>query len=68
MTGCDPHEDSCITCGDVGVEMRVLAVDDTLARCEAEGEERDVEIALLEGVRPGDVLLVHADVGLVKLG
>jgi hydrogenase maturation factor len=68
MTGCDSHADRCITCGDVGVEMRVLAVEDGLARCEAEGVQRDVEIALLEDVGAGDVLLVHADVGLVKLG
>jgi hypothetical protein len=67
MTACDPRDERCITCGDVGVEMRVLAIRDGLARCAAEGEERDVEIALLEGVEPGDVLLVHADVGLVKL-
>jgi hypothetical protein len=63
---CDPHV-GCITCGDVGVEMRVLAVRDGLARCTAEEGERDVEIALLDEVEPGDVLLVHADVGLVKL-
>jgi hydrogenase assembly chaperone HypC/HupF len=68
MTGCDPHEDRCITCGDVGIEMRVLAVDEDLARCEAEGEEREVEIALLDAVEPGDLLLVHADVALVRLG
>jgi hydrogenase maturation factor len=67
MSGCDPHEDRCITCGDVGTEMRVLTVADGLARCEADGEERDVEIALLDAVEPGDVLLVHADVGLVKI-
>jgi hydrogenase maturation factor len=67
MTACDPHEDRCLTCGDVGIEMRVIAIEDDLARCEAGGEERDVEIALLDAVVPGDVLLVHADVGLVKL-
>jgi hydrogenase maturation factor len=67
MTACDPREDRCITCGDVGVQMRVLTIRDGLARCVAEGEERDVEIALLEAVEPGDVLLVHADVALVKL-
>jgi hydrogenase maturation factor len=67
MTSCDPHEERCITCGDVGIEMRVVAVEDGLARCEADGEERDVEVALLDDVRPGDLLLVHADVGLVKL-
>jgi hydrogenase maturation factor len=67
MTECDPHQDRCITCGDVGVEMRVVALHDGLALCEAEGERRDVEVALLDAVEPGDVLLVHADVGLVKL-
>jgi hypothetical protein len=68
MRSCDPHDERCITCGDVGVEMRVLEVADGLARCEGDGEMRDVEIALLEAVEPGDILLVHADVGLVKLG
>ena len=68
MTSCDPHEERCITCGDVGVEMRVVDIRDGLALCVAGGEERDVEIALLDDVAPGDVLLVHADVGLVKVG
>jgi hypothetical protein len=64
---CDPHG-RCITCGDVGVEMRVLRVDDDLAVCEdAEGDPRTVEVALLDAVAPGDVLLVHADVALVRL-
>jgi hydrogenase maturation factor len=67
MSACDPYEGRCITCGDVGVEMRVLEIRDGLARCAAGGEERDVEIALLDAVVPGDRLLVHADVGLVKL-
>jgi hydrogenase maturation factor len=67
MSACDPYEERCITCGDVGVEMRVVEIRDGLALCEAGGEQRDVEIALLDGVAPGDLLLVHADVGLVKL-
>jgi hydrogenase maturation factor len=68
MSACDPHDAHCITCGDVAVEMRVLEVRDGLALCEGEGEEREVEIALLEEVVEGDRLLVHADVGLVRLG
>jgi hydrogenase maturation factor len=67
VSACDPHEDHCITCGDVGIEMRVMRVEDGLALCEAGGEWREVEIALLDAVAPGDVLLVHADVGLVRL-
>ena len=68
MSACDPHQDRCITCGDVGVQMRVVRVDDDLAVCEAaDGDVRAVEIALVDGVEPGDTLLVHADVALVRL-
>jgi hypothetical protein len=67
VSDCDPHS-GCITCGDVGVEMRVVWVEDGLARCEAEdGEEREVEVALVDSVAAGDRLLVHADVALVRL-
>ena len=48
--------------------MRVVRVDDDLAVCEAaDGDVRAVEIALVDGVEPGDTLLVHADVALVRL-
>jgi hydrogenase expression/formation protein HypC len=56
----DPH--GCITCGDEGIVMRVLQVDDTrgLALCETAGGERStVEIALVDA-GPGDDVLVHA--------
>ena len=62
----DPHE--YITRDDVGIEMRVVRVDDDLAVCEDDGGDvRTVEIALVEPVDPGDRLLVHADVALVRL-
>ena len=67
---CDPH-DGCITCGDVGVEMDVIAVDEqsALALCaDASGDCREVETALVGAVAPGDVLLVHADVALTRVG
>ena len=67
MSACDPNE-RCITCGDVGVEMRVLRLDDDLAVCEDDGGDvRTVEVALVDGVAEGDRLLVHADVALVRL-
>jgi hypothetical protein len=56
----DPH--GCITCGDEGVVMRVLQVDEPrgLALCETAGGERStVEIALVDA-GPGDDVLVHA--------
>ena len=60
----------CITCGDDGVAMRVLELDDDrgLALCaDAEGGHHSVETALVEPVRPGDEVLVHAGVALVAL-
>jgi hydrogenase maturation factor len=54
--------ETCITCGDVAVPMRVLEVDESrcLALCEsAEGERSTVEIALVDA-GPGDEVLVHA--------
>jgi hydrogenase maturation factor len=64
----DPYH--CITCGDDGVEMRVVAVDEArgLALCEAAGGAREsVEIALVDPVAPGDALLVHAGTALTKV-
>ena len=60
MTECT--SDTCITCGDVAVAMRVIEVDEErcLALCEsAEGERSTVEIALVDA-GPGDEVLVHA--------
>ena len=68
MTCEDPHH--CITCGDDGIPMRVVAVDEDrgLALCETDGGAREsVEIALVDPVAPGDALLVHAGTALTKL-
>jgi hydrogenase maturation factor len=57
----------CITCGDEAVAMRVLRVDDArgLALCAApDGERSSVEIALVEPVSGGEMLLVHAGTAL----
>ena len=53
----------CVTCGDDGVPMRVVRVDEArmLALCEdGDGDRSSVEIALVEPVAPGDTVLVHA--------
>ncbi len=57
----------CITCGDEAVPMQVLKVDSQrgLALCSDPGAARSsVEIALVEPVSPGEVLLVHAGTAL----
>jgi hydrogenase assembly chaperone HypC/HupF len=59
---CD-HTTGCITCGDEAIPMEVLDVDTGrgLALCaDADAVRSTVETALVEPVRPGDHLLVHA--------
>jgi hydrogenase maturation factor len=67
--GCDdPHH--CVTCGDDGVPMDVVVVDEVrgLALCAGPGGERtSVEIALVGPVAPGDALLVHAGTAIARL-
>lgn len=59
---CD-HTTGCITCGDEAIPMEVLNVDPErgLALCADDDAARStVETALVEPVRRGDRLLVHA--------
>ena len=68
MSDCD--SDHCITCGDDGVPMQVLRVDDVrgLALCiDDAGAKSSVEIELVAPVEPGNELLVHAGTALVRL-
>ena len=61
----------CITCGDVGVAMVVVAVDEErcLALCaDHAGRHESVEIALVAPVVPGDRLLVHAGTAIAPAG
>jgi hydrogenase maturation factor len=60
----------CITCGDDGDPMIVVAVDRSrgLALCaDEEGSRSTVEIALVEPVAAGDRLLVHAGTAIASI-
>jgi hydrogenase expression/formation protein HypC len=62
--------DHCITCGDDGLPMTVLAVDErrALALCvDRQGARSTVETALVESVIAGDRLLVHAGTAIASL-
>ncbi len=66
----DCGSEHCITCGDDGVPMTVLRVDDERALalcCGEDGSHATVEIALVAPVAPGDGLLVHAGTALARL-
>jgi hydrogenase assembly chaperone HypC/HupF len=68
--GAECHSDHCITCGDDGIPMQVLKVDDDrgLALCvDGDGAKSSVEIDLVAPVAAGDELLVHAGTALVRL-
>ncbi len=62
--------DHCITCGDDGVPMTVVALDPSrgLALCAGEDGRSSVETALVEPVVLGDRLLVHAGTAIAHLG
>ena len=67
---CEHADGRCITCGDVAVPLRVLAVDEQrqLALCTTgDGRHETVEIALVAPVAVGDALLVHAGVAIAPL-
>ncbi len=65
MTGA---AERCLTCGDVAVEARVIAVEGATATVAVEGAEERVGIELVELVEPGDLLLCHAGIALERLG
>lgn len=65
----DPVTGRCATCADEALRARVLRVgEDALAEAEMEGAVVTVAIELVEDVRPGDVLLVHAGVAIGRVG
>jgi hydrogenase maturation factor len=59
----------CVTCADEGVEVRVVGMgEDGLVDCvDPAGVRGVVDAALVGPVTPGDALLVHAGVALVRL-
>ena len=61
---------SCITCGDVAIPMRVIRTggEDGLADCVSEdGDTAAVDLGLIDDARPGDAVLVHACVAIQRL-
>lgn len=58
----------CATCADEGIEALVVHVlDDAMAAVEMEGRRQEVAIELLDDIRAGDRLLVHAGVAIARL-
>jgi D-sedoheptulose 7-phosphate isomerase len=66
-TGRGSRSSRCITCGDVAVEARVVAVHNGTAVIEKDGLREEIAVELVESVEVGDRLLCHAGVALEKL-
>ena len=59
--------DACITCGDVAVAARVVAVSNGTATIELDGAREEVAVDFVEGVAVGDTVLCHAGVALERI-
>ncbi|MFL5802930.1 MAG: HypC/HybG/HupF family hydrogenase formation chaperone [Roseiflexaceae bacterium] len=59
----------CITCSDEALEVSVVSVDQGAGQAlVALGDTTEqVDISLIDGVAPGDLLLVHGGVALERL-
>jgi len=62
------HDDVCITCSDVAVEVTVLRLlGDELAVVDTGQGEEEVSVALVTA-QPGDKILVHAGEAIAVVG
>ncbi|MET7335054.1 HypC/HybG/HupF family hydrogenase formation chaperone [Nonomuraea sp. NPDC005650] len=67
-TVCEDVGGSCVTCGDVAVEVRVVGLlPGGLARADTGEGTEEISVALVEA-RVGDTVLVHAGEAIVVLG
>ena len=53
----------------LGIPMKVVRIDGFVARCEAKGIEREVNLFMLQDdkVEPGDYVMVHVGYALQKM-
>ncbi|MWJ28164.1 HypC/HybG/HupF family hydrogenase formation chaperone [Halomonas sp. ZH2S] len=54
----------------LGVPMKIETMDDGIARCQARGILREVNLMLMEGAAlgPGDFVMVHVGYAIQKIG
>lgn len=53
----------------LGIPMKVVEIDDFMARCEAKGVMRDISLFILqhENIKPGDYVVVHTSYAVQKI-
>lgn len=53
----------------LGIPMKIIEINDFMARCEAKGIERDVSLFMLQNdpAQPGDYVVVHIGYAIQKM-
>jgi len=51
----------------LAVPMRVVSIDGDLALCEVDGVRREASLMMVDGVEPGDYVIIHAGFAIQKL-
>lgn len=51
----------------LGVPMQVITIQDDLAICEIDGVRREASLMMVDGVRVGDYVLIHAGFAIEKI-
>ncbi|MBR3317686.1 MAG: HypC/HybG/HupF family hydrogenase formation chaperone [Atopobiaceae bacterium] len=51
----------------VGLSAKVVRIQDGTAIVDASGARRDVSVALLDEIEPGDYVMVHAGIAIAKI-
>jgi D-sedoheptulose 7-phosphate isomerase len=60
-------EEVCLTCGDVAVQASVVRIEVDRALVRTAAGEEEVDISLVDGVRPGDLVLCHGGVAIERV-
>ena len=62
-----PEEGVCVTCGDVAVQGSVVAVEGSRGLVRTAQGEEEVDLSLVDPVRPGELVLCHGGVAIERV-
>ena len=51
----------------LGVPMQVKTIENEMATCEIDGVQREASLMMIDGVRVGDYVLIHAGFAIEKI-
>lgn len=51
----------------VGLPARVESINDGIALVDATGAKREISVELIENVKPGDYVMIHAGVAIARI-